>query len=410
MNFKNKIISLAATGQDSPGLVSRITSKILELNGNIIDVEENCRRGLFYIFLIIDFSMSDCNEDKILKTLKTIEKETCLKVIVDIHDKDHVSDLYEHKNHLVTIFGIDQPGIIAKVSTFFYKKNINIVRCRTIARGKFFSMEMIIDTGGMKSESSSTAKESFEKMKINLKKLCSSINQSVVIQNENIYKQAKKLVVFDLESSLIQGNSINKFFNKIKGRIKTVNGNTDFNKKDDDQMLTLINNASFLKGIPVSDFEKFSNILQLNPSTCELIRILKTMGFKIAIISTGFNFFIKKIFEKAGIDYAFSNSLKVDKNGLTTGELEDPVIINTTKKDILDFIMKSENIKKDQVIAIGDGSNRSHFIKNVGLSIAFKPDHIKTSTDGILASDNIINILYCLGIPKSELNKFINNK
>ena len=81
-----------------------------------------------------------------------------------------------------------------------------------------------------------------------------------------------------------------------------------------------------------------------------------------------------KIFETAGIDYAFSNSLKVDQQGIITGELEDPVINSHTKDDILKFIMNVENIGPDQVIAVGDGSTRSHFIKNVGLSIAFNPD------------------------------------
>jgi len=145
----------------------------------------------------------------------------------------------------------------------------------------------------------------------------------------------------------------------------------------------------------------------LNPGALELIAILKTMGFKIALLSSGFSFLMKRVFEEAGVDYAFSNSFKADEKGLITGELQEPVITNETKSEILDFIMSVENLKPDQVIAVGDGSTRSHFIKNVGLSIAFKPEDTSVATDGILSTDRISHILYCLGIPKAELDKHL---
>ena len=75
------------------------------------------------------------------------------------------------------------------------------------------------------------------------------------------------------------------------------------------------------------------------------------------------------------------------------------------KQEILDFIMNVEKIRPDQVIAVGDGSTGSHFIKNVGLSIAFKPQEKSIKTDGVLSSDHLWNMLYCLGIPKGELEK-----
>jgi phosphoserine phosphatase len=121
----------------------------------------------------------------------------------------------------------------------------------------------------------------------------------------------------------------------------------------------------------------------------------------------GFKFFVKRIFEEAGVDYAFSNTLEVDKNGTITGELEEPIITSDSKYEILEFIMNAENITRDQVIAVGDGSIRSHFIKNAGLSIVFKPDEMSVKTDGILSGDQIMNILYCLGIPKTELDKHL---
>ena len=169
-------------------------------------------------------------------------------------------------------------------------------------------------------------------------------------------------------------------------------------------MQALIENAKYLKGIPMEELQRLGDTLELNPGTVELITILKSMDFKIALLSTGFSFFIKKIFEAAGVDYAFANSLAVDENGVITGDLMEPIITSDTKDDLLEFILASEKIDREQVIAVGDGSNTSHFMENVGLSIAFKPDKWNVKADGVLSQDRILNILYCLGvsIPENE--------
>jgi len=408
MGKKHKLVSLSAIGLDSPGLVSKITTRIFEIGGNIIDVEEYCRRDLFSIFLIIDFSASKNSMDEITTTLKTVENETDLKVSIGIYDEKEIPHLDEKELHIVNILGVDQPGIIANVSIFFHRYNINIQNCRMIARGKFFSMEMVIDTNKMIVEPRLSRKEAIEKIKDELKSLCTRINQSVVIQSENIYKRAKKLIVFDVESTLIQISSLKNLLKKIQGKAKSIESTFKFSDDNKGDVQSLIENIRMLKGMHMSDLEKFSEALQLNPGTLELIQILKSMGFKIALLSSGFNFVIKKLFEAAGVDYAFSNTLKVNENGIITGELEEPVITGITKNEILEFIMNLENINRDQVIAVGDGSTSSHFIKNSGLSIAFKPDETGVTTDGIFNSDQITDLLYCLGIPKTELDKYLN--
>jgi phosphoserine phosphatase len=410
MGEKGKIISLSAIGLDSPGLVSKITTRVFDLNGNIIDVEEICRRGLFSIFLIIDFSGSDVPMEKITDALSLLGEETGLKVVLGIYQEDQIAYSGEKENHVVTVLGEDKPGIIAAVSTFLHQHHINIESCKMIARGKFFSMEMAINTSRMRVEPPMSRREAIEKMKLALKALCTSLNQSVVIQSENVFNRAKKLIVFDVESSLLQESSLEDFLKRIEGRVHAVEGEVEMRNGGGDRLQALVENARILRGIPVADLEKFSEKLQLNPGALELIGILKTMGFKIALLSSGFSFLMKRVFEEAGVDYAFSNSLKADEKGLITGDLQEPVITNETKSEILDFIMSVENLKPEQVIAVGDGSTRSHFIKNVGLSIAFKPEDRSVATDGILRTDRISHILYCLGIPKAELDKHLKKK
>lgn len=410
MGEKGKIISLSAIGLDSQGLVSKITTRVFELNGNIIDVEEICRRGLFSIFLIIDFSASSVSMEEITAALTRLGEETGLKVVLAIYEADEISYAGEKERHLVTVLGEDKPGIIAAVSTFFRQRQVNIETCRMISRGKFFSMEMTIDTSRIHAEPAPSHRDAVETMKRELKDLCATLNQSVVIQSENVFNRGKKLVVFDVESSLIQESSLEEFLKGIQGRVNSGEGAGEISEESGNRIQALLENARILRGMPLAELERFSENLQLNPGALELIGILKTMGFKIALLSSGFSFLMKRIFEQAGVDYAFSNSLKADESGILTGELQEPVITNESKSEILDFIMSVENLKPEQVIAVGDGSTRSHFIKNVGLSIAFKPGDTHVATDGILSTDRISHILYCLGIPKAELDKHLKKK
>ena len=174
MAHQSRMISFSAIGLYIPGIVARITGKIFEMNGNIVDVEENCRRGMFSIFLVVDFTNSPMDTDQIFSALKDIENRTDLKVILNQYDEKAVTLSARSENHLVTIIGIDRPGIIAKVSRFFHSKNIMIEKCRMIARGRFFSMEMVIDTLTMEMPASLERPESLAAMKKDLKLLCAA--------------------------------------------------------------------------------------------------------------------------------------------------------------------------------------------------------------------------------------------
>ncbi len=404
---KGKVLTLSAIGLDSPGLVAKITKTAFLMGGNIIDVEESCRRGLFSIFLIIDFSSSPHEMDVVSKALHSVGEKSGLKVVLGIFDEKKSAAVKRRETHMVTLLGKDRPGIIARISDFFHENRVNIEHLRMIARGEFFSMEMGIDTGHMRVPKGLSHGESVENMKGALKDLCEELNQSVVIQSEDIYVRRKKLVVFDVESSLIQSSSLENFLEKVEGEVRVAVGDKKWRDEKPVNIQQLIENAKSLAGIPMSELEKFSDTLVLNPGTIELIRILKSMGFKIALLSSGFSFLTKKIFEGAGVDYAFSNTVKCDRQGIITGELEDPIITSESKEEILQFVMNLEKIDPDQVIAVGDGSTHSHFIKNVGLSIAVGTQGNKMDADGILDGDQVLRILYCLGIPKAELEKYM---
>ena len=394
MNTPEKTITLSAIGLDKPGLVSLITGHVFDMGGNIIDVEENSRRGLFSIFLILDFSDSTISMDAVMERLAALQAQTDLQIVLGRYQEDALTPTPGKESHLVTVLGMDRPGIIARIADLLSQQHVNIETCRMVARGRFFSMEMMIDTQAMHTPEAVSHPQAVTRRKADLKDLCHDLGQGVVIQSRDISNKMKKLVVFDVETTLLNAASLKQFMERVSGNLE-------------DQAPTLLDTVKKLKGMPVAELDRFGELLQLNPGAFELIRILKSMGFKIALLSSGLDLFMREVLEKAGVDYAFSNTLEVDQEGKITGRLQEPLITDGTKEEILEFIMDTEAITRDQVIAVGDGSTRSHFIKNAGLSIAFKPDEKGIATDGILNGDQILQVLYCLGIPKTEIDRYV---
>ncbi len=309
MDPLKKTLHFAAVGLDSPGLVAKITEVILKNGGNIVDVDEDCRRGLFFIFLSIDFSASPQSVTAIAEELKSIEAPTGLKIIVGLGD-DTPGDAAAAERQVLTVLGFDRPGIIAKISAFFRDHRINIETCRMIARGKFFAMEMVVDPGTMIHKPSLTPNEAFEKIKGSLQDLCASMGQSVVIQGENTFKKAKKIVVFDVESTLIHEDSVAALVERVKAKAVSINPGAVFYTETRDKMKALMAYAPFLKGLPLSEVKILGRGVRLNEDTVKLIRVLKSMGFKVALLSSGFEFFLKKAFEELQVDYAFCNVLE----------------------------------------------------------------------------------------------------
>ncbi len=390
------IIVVSATGEDEPGLVAKITKEIAERKYNIIDIEETVVRGLFSIILIVEIPDADFAKLPALQeTYQQLEKHTRLLISVKPYKEGRRP--VESDFSVITIIGKDRPGIVARMSGFLYSKNVNINRIKMIARGDFIAMELHVDIKEL-----TISKIQFRE---ELKSTCGEMDLGVIFQPETRYNQVKKLIVFDMDSTLVEGETIlqiaegsgtQKQVAEISERAS--NGQMDFRQ-------ALKERVKLLKGISVSFLDKVANHMTLTPGVEELIQSLKLMGYKIALISGGFTYFTDRLKERLGLDYAFGNKLVIDEaKGVLTGEVVDNLIIDAKKKaEILTWLAKVENVSKDEIVAVGDSDTDSIMIQNAGLSIGFNPKKILSiATDGNI-KQNIFSIIYSLGIPDRKL-------
>ena len=164
--------------------------------------------------------------------------------------------------------------------------------------------------------------------------------------------------------------------------------------------------VQLLKGLPVAKLKLLIDSIKLTPGAEELISTLRSMGYKIGVISGGFSFFTDHLKHQLQLDYVFANELEVE-NGVVTGTIKGDIIDAEKKGEILKQIAQLEKISVDQIVAVGDGSNDRFMLRNAGLAIGFNPKEIlKDYSDGIITSDNISGLLYFLGVPDTSVDSF----
>ncbi len=218
-----------------------------------------------------------------------------------------------------------------------------------------------------------------------------------------------KLIVFDLDNVLIDGEAIDKI-GKLKGvekkiteiTEKAMEGEIDFEE-------SIKKRVKLLKGVAVEDIKKLAQNLQLMKGAKETINYLQEKGYKIATITGSFDIITEIIKEKLGIDYVLCNNLD-HKNGILTGEVSGP-LVNKSKYDVLCDLLKRENISFDECVAVGDGANDISMIESARLGIAFNAKPIvKEKADVIVEKKDlreIIPIIEELENSKEDLKGFM---
>jgi phosphoserine phosphatase len=229
-------------------------------------------------------------------------------------------------------------------------------------------------------------------------------NVEAVFQPDTIFRRHKRLAVFDMDSTLIQQEVIDEIASLIgvQEQVSAItaaamNGELDFEA-------SLRARCKLLNGVPSSVWETLKPRITYNEGVPELIRALKRLGFKTAVLSGGFIPLTGWVAENLGLDYAFANHLVVSEDGQTlTGELTGEIVHAEKKRQHVLEIATKEGIVLEQVIAIGDGANDLPMMGVADLGVAFhaKPK-VQMQAPARLNSKSMLDVLYLFGITKEE--------
>jgi phosphoserine phosphatase len=218
----------------------------------------------------------------------------------------------------------------------------------------------------------------------------------IALQTEAQSCLVKKLIFFDLDSTLIKNEGIDECARELHvyPEVAALTEQAMEGKINFDESLRL--RCLKLKGLSIEQMEKVYSRLELTEGAEALFSILKKRGLKISIVSGGFMFICERICKRLGADFAFANQLEI-KEGKATGQVISPIINAEHKAEILEALTKKEGISLDQVWAVGDGANDVLMLKKSGFGIAFnaKPA-LKERADFALNQESLWPIIYLL--------------
>ncbi len=240
-----------------------------------------------------------------------------------------------------------------------------------------------------------------EQMQARFMEIASSEGFDISMQEDNIFRRCRRLVCFDMDSTLIGTECIDQLAERagVGDQVRAITeramrGEIDFCESFRERV-------ALLKGLDESVMREIAENLPITEGVERMMQMLKRMGFKTAILSGGFTYFGNYLKQKFGFDYVYANNLEI-VNGKLTGRYVGDIVDGRRKAEMLRIIAQFENIDIAQTIAVGDGANDLPMLTTAGLGIAFhaKP-RVKESARQSISTIGIDGVLYFIGFKDS---------
>lgn len=391
----NKMVLLTLTGPDRTGIIAAVTGHIAEAGARIRDIEQSVTHTLLSLSVLIDFPTGESDQKPLVKELLFLAKELGLDLDFQVLSEAEYRRKTTRNAYVVTILGGEVNALaLARVSHILAENAVNIERISKLTQGQLRCVEFLITT---------TPELDVKTMTRKLLHTGASVGVDIAVQKESLYRRAKRLVVMDMDSTLIQVEVIDELA-RVAGvgeqvaeiTERAMNGELDFSD-------ALRERVALLKGLKAGALEQVYRNIPLTPGARNLVTILKRLGFKTAVISGGFQFFTDRLKADLGLDYAYANGLEI-VNGIVTGEVAGVIVDGARKAQLLEEIAGKEGITLDQTIAIGDGANDLPMLGRAGLGIAFNAKaRVREQADFHINQQNLDSILYLLGLSEREM-------
>lgn len=400
-----EIIIVRVSGSDRPGVTTALTGIIGNYQATILDIgQANIHHSLS---LAIMFESETSKSGYILKDLLFKADELNVNVSFSYLSKENYStwvNLQGKNRYTVTILGRELNGTqISRVSEVLVDHKLNIEKINRLTARIPLNRSERLGRSCIELSVRGTL-DDFKELQRKFLGLSSKYEIDIAFQEESMYRRMRRLICFDMDSTLIQTEVIDELADKagVGEEVRAITesamrGEIDFSE-------SFKKRVSLLKGLDESVMKEIAESLPITEGMTRLIRILKKGGYKIAILSGGFTYFGNYLKEKYGFDYVYANELEIIDGKLTGNYLGD-IVDGKRKAELLRLIAQVENVDLKQTVAVGDGANDLPMLATAGLGIAFhaKPK-VKANAQQSLSTVGLDGILYFLGYRDSMLD------
>jgi phosphoserine phosphatase len=395
-------VLITVTGRDRAGITATLTGILAEQGATLHDIEQVVVQGQLTLCLLVGLP----HARDVLKELLFTAKEMGLDL-----DFNPVTSPAQGVNgaraanepgrrYVITAIGrsLGAAALHALAETLA-REGANIEKISRLSEDTLASVEI---------HASLPVGRDREALKRSLLAVATKAGFDVSLQRESLFRRSKRMVVMDMDSTLIRIEVIDELARAagVGEKVAKITERAMQGEMDYDESLR--QRVALLAGLDVKVLDEIANNLPLTEGAETLIRVLKRLGFRTAVISGGFSRAAEALKRRLGIDYAFSNNLEI-VDGKLTGRVSGPIVNAQRKAELLELIAQHEGVLLDQVIAVGDGANDALMLEKAGLGIAFRAKpKLREAADTTISASGLDAILYLLGLSGRELQEIDN--
>jgi phosphoserine phosphatase len=380
------------SGEDRPGITEALFSVLAPFSLSIVDIEQVVIRSRLILTILITLDKSHAKA--VEEDLNAQGEILNLDIAVAFSEQESESIAVKSGlTHVVILAQNLKPSALAGLAAAIADAGGNIERIHRTASYPVTAIELLVSA-----VPTAILKES-------LAARASDLEVDIAVSPGGLMRWAKKLVIMDVDSTLISQEVIELLGAKagVAEEIHAITeramaGEIDFEE-------SLRERVALLKGLPVSVIDEVRSEISLTPGARTLVKTLQRLGHTVAVVSGGFTEVILPLLVSLDISHYRANSLE-NKNGLLTGGLVGPIVDRAAKASALREFAALEKIEIEQTVAIGDGANDLDMIALAGLGIAFnaKPA-VRAAADSALSAPYLDSVLYLLGITREDIEE-----
>jgi phosphoserine phosphatase len=393
MTQRRTTVLITLTGRDRPGVTSRLFGVLGRFPLTVVDIEQVVMLGRLVLGVL-----TSCDADPDLTAIHRAVTALAADLGLEAEITTGLAAVQTTTSadpglHVTVIGNPLLPAALSAITGRIAANGANIDRITRLASDPVTCIELEVSGASAQGLRDDLAREATQR------------GVDVAVQRGGLYRRAMRLLVMDVDSTLIQDEVIDLLAARAGCAGEVAKVTAAAMRGDLDFSASLRERAALLAGLDESVLAAVRAELRLTPGARTLIRTLKRLGYKCAIVSGGFTAVIEPLAQELGIDYIAANTLEI-ADGKLTGRVLDPIIDKDGKTEALRRFAAMAGVPLSQTVAVGDGANDLGMIGAAGLGVAFNAKPIvRDQADTALNVPYLDAILYLLGISRDAVKK-----